>query len=167
MTIPIARMTEDHIARFHATLDVVARERKYLAFLEAPPLESTRAFVLGNLAKGAPQFVALAGDEVIGWCDITPIDRPIYAHCGTLGMGLLPSYRGKGHGKALIEAALADAGRIGLTRVELTVHASNARAFALYERVGFQSEGVKRKAFRIDGVYGDEICMARLAEPTE
>ncbi len=166
MTVAIVRMTEDHIASFHATLDAVARERKYLAFLAAPPLEATRAFVLGNMAKGAPQFVAIAGAEVVGWCDITPIDRPIDAHCGTLGMGLLSAYRGQGLGKALIETAVADAFRIGLTRVELAVHASNARAYALYERVGFEREGVKRKAVRIDGRYEDVIMMAWLNEST-
>jgi len=164
MTVTIEPTTPDHIERFHRTLDVVARERKYLAFLEAPPLASTRAFVLANLARGAPQFVAIADGEVVGWCDITPIDRPIYAHCGTLGMGLLPEMRGLGHGRALIETALADAPRVGLTRVELTVHASNTRAAALYERVGFRREGIKHKGLRIDGVYGDVIMMARLAD---
>ena len=43
MTIDIVPIREDLIDSFHAALDVVCRERVYLAFLEAPPIEATRA----------------------------------------------------------------------------------------------------------------------------
>ena len=85
---------------FHRAVDFVARERKYIAFLEAPPLDSTREFVMNNIAMGYPQFVAVAGGEVVGWCDLIPKSRPIHAHCGVLGMALLPPFRGRGHGTA-------------------------------------------------------------------
>jgi hypothetical protein len=51
-------ITQDHIESFHRTLDIVAQERRYLAFLEAPPLESTQAFVLNNIEQRFPQLVA-------------------------------------------------------------------------------------------------------------
>ena len=38
-------------------------ERRYLAFLEAPPLEATRAFILDIIEQGYPQLVALSGGE--------------------------------------------------------------------------------------------------------
>ena len=160
MDVTIERNGPEHFDGFYRALDTVARERKYLAFLEGPPVEVSRAFVLDNIARGSPQFVALANGEVVGWCDITPIARPIYAHCGTLGMGLLPTFRGCGLGRRLIETTLADARRIGLLRVELTVHADNARAIALYARVGFTLEGVKRDAALIDGQFKDVNLMA-------
>ena len=68
--VHIVPMRGDHVESFHRALDTVARERKYLLFLEAPALEDTRAFVLGSLAGGNPHFVAEAGSEVVGWCDI-------------------------------------------------------------------------------------------------
>ena len=55
----IVPITAHHVEGFHRALDFVARERRYLAFLEAPPIESTRAFVLNNFEKGYPQLVAL------------------------------------------------------------------------------------------------------------
>ena len=55
----IVPMAETHIESFHRALDTVARERKYLAFLEAPPLPRTRDFVLGMIEKRNPQFVAV------------------------------------------------------------------------------------------------------------
>ncbi len=156
----IRPITAEDIEGFHRAVDAVARERKYLAFLEAPPLASAREFVLENIAKGNPQFVAITDGGVAGWCDVIRQTRPIHAHAGVLGMGLLPAYRGRGHGKRLIETTLRAAQRVGLSRVELTVHADNPRAIALYERVGFVREGIKRRATCIDGRFGDMIMMA-------
>jgi RimJ/RimL family protein N-acetyltransferase len=150
----------EHVEGFHRAVDFVARERKYLAFLEAPPLDSTRQFVMNNIAKGYPQFVAVAGGDVVGWCDVIPKSRPIHAHSGVLGMGLLPPFRGRGHGAALIDATLREARRLGLVRFELTVHADNERAIALYERVGFKTEGTMKDAALIDEQYKDVILMA-------
>jgi RimJ/RimL family protein N-acetyltransferase len=162
MPVDIVPIEESHIGGFHRTLDFVARERRYLAFLEAPPPESTRAFVLDHIKHGHPQFVALSAGEVVGWCDITPKDRPTYAHAGVLGMGLLPPFRGQGIGAHLIRRSLAAAKAFGFHRVELTVREDNANALALYEKVGFATEGVQRHAVQVDGVYEDLILMAVL-----
>jgi RimJ/RimL family protein N-acetyltransferase len=157
--VPIA---EGHIEGFRRTLDIVARERRYLAFLEAPPLPSTRAFILDMIEQCYPQFVAMAGDEVVGWCDIIPNSRPIKAHCGVLGMGLLPQFRGQGLGKRLIQRTLDAARACGLTRVELSVREDNANAIALYRMIGFAQEGLQRNAVRLDGAYEDVLTMAIL-----
>jgi ribosomal protein S18 acetylase RimI-like enzyme len=162
MLVDIVPIEESHIDGFHRTLDFVARERRYLALLEAPPLESTRAFVLGHIKQGHPQFVAVSAGEVVGWCDIMPKDRPIYAHVGVLGMGLLPLFRGQGIGAGLIRRSLVAARAFGFHRVELTVRENNSGAVELYKKVGFETEGVHRHAVQVDGVYEDLIHMAVL-----
>lgn len=157
--VPIA---EGHIEAFHRTLDIVARERRYLSFLEAPPLQSTRDFILRVISQGYPQFVAMADREVAGWCDIIPNSRPIEAHCGVLGIGLLPQFRGQGLGKRLILRTLDTARAFGLTRVELRVREDNASAIALYRKIGFVEEGLQRNAVRLDGSYENTVTMAIL-----
>jgi len=72
MTIDIIPIRDDLIDSFHAALDQVCRERMYFVFLQAPPIEETRAFVRGNMAKGAPQLVAMNANRVVGWCDVSP-----------------------------------------------------------------------------------------------
>jgi GNAT superfamily N-acetyltransferase len=116
--IEIVPIAPDHIDNFYRTLDFVARERRYLALLEAPPIESTRAFVLEIIKHGYPQFVALSAGEVIGWCDALPKSRPVHAHVGVLGVGLLPPFRGRGIGRQLIEKTLDAARDRGLSRIE-------------------------------------------------
>jgi len=160
--VPIA---EEHIAAFHAAVDSVARERRYLAMLEAPPLEASAKWVRNNIRKGHPHCVALVEGRVVGWCDVTPMERETQAHGGVLGMGILEGFRGKGIGLALMRATLERARTFGLTRIELTVRDDNARARTLYEKVGFQAEGVKRKAALHDGKYHDLVLMALLFEP--
>lgn len=101
-------------------------------------------------------------DKIIGWCDISTLDRPVFAHIGSLGIGILAPYRGQGIGHALISTALQKARAKGLTRIELTVRENNKVAIALYEKFGFVVEGVHKNAVRIDGNYENHIFMALL-----
>ncbi|MBB3566586.1 GNAT family N-acetyltransferase [Rhizobium sp. BK491] len=158
--IRIEPISAEHIEGFHRALDTVAREREYLSLLEAFPLEETRIFVLSMIEKGNPQFVALDDGKVIGWCDISRHGFPSHAHAGRLGMGIIPAYRGRGLGRRLIETTLRAARDAGMARVELSVHADNDRAIALYEKVGFVREGLARNSVCIDGRYKDAIHMA-------
>lgn len=159
----ITAIAELHIASFREAIDVVAREKEYLAFLEAPSLESTRAFVINNIKQGYPQFVALDAKSVIGWCDIIPNrSRPVHNHCGTLGIGLLPEFRGRGIGRALMLRTIAAAFAFGITRVELTVREKNANAIGLYKSLGFGIEGLHQNAICIDGQYENLYSMALL-----
>lgn len=160
MDISIIPTRPEHIESFHRALDVVARERRYLALLEAPPLTQTREFLMELVQKGGLQFVVVVEGEVVGWCDIQRRGFPSVAHRGSLGMGIVPTWRGRGLGLRLIEAALAQAWAARFARVELEVYADNARAIALYEKVGFVREGVARDAVFIDGEYRDAINMA-------
>ena len=159
-SIQIVPIRAAHIEGFHACLDVVAREKRYLAATEAPPLESARKFVEGNIKNKVPQFVALNSDKVVGWCDISPNGRSSMAHCGVLGMGVLPTYRRRGIGRRLLEATVARATEIGLKRIELDVIVSNSAAIALYTNFGFTVEGIKKQALCLEEHYLDLMIMA-------
>jgi ribosomal protein S18 acetylase RimI-like enzyme len=161
-SIQVLPIAPEHVPGFWRALDVVARERKYLVLTEAPPIESAREFVMKNIAVRNPQMVALAEGEVVGWCDVRREELPGYAHSGTLGMGILPAFRDKGLGRRLMQATLEAAHVEGFVRVELTVNADNYRAIALYEKFGFQREGLTRDSICIDGGFRDSLVMARI-----
>jgi RimJ/RimL family protein N-acetyltransferase len=163
-TYKIIPITELHIEGFHAALDSVARERKYIAFFEGPPLTMSRDRVMRNLKNNLPHYIAISDEKVVGWCDIGSSSRPIFAHVGSLGMGVIAGYRGQGIGEELIRVTLERAKEIGLTRIELTVREPNKAAFALYKKMGFVEEGLHRKAVYVDNNYEDLISMALLFE---
>ncbi|MCB0169859.1 MAG: GNAT family N-acetyltransferase [Anaerolineae bacterium] len=165
MTIAIEPISIKHAKAFHKALDQVARERRYLLLLEAPPLEQIEQLVRYNIERNAIHFVAVDGDKMVGWCDIRPYTLPGMTHSGELGMAVVAAYRGRGLGHRLLEATVNQALADGLSRIELEVFASNRIAKALYEKLGFEQEGVKRRARYLDGVWDDLIMMA-LLKPT-
>ena len=156
---------EEHAEGFNAVVDAVARERRYIGFIAGPPLESTREFIRSILGGAGIQLLAInPNDMVVGWCDIVRNPREGFRHVGRLGMGLLPDYRGRGLGRQLVAQAVRAARQAGIERVELEVFASNERAIALYRALGFATEGIKRRARKLDGQYEDNVFMALLGE---
>lgn len=159
MNIQIVPVRNEHVEGYHACLDLVARERRYIGIVEAPPLDACRAWIAENVAKQTPYFVALDKAQVVGWCDIKLTDRPGFTHRGRLGMGVHPDYRGRRVGTRLLAACVEQARGMGIERVELEVYASNAHARHLYEAFGFIVEGYKTRARKLDGAYDDIIDM--------
>ncbi len=164
MTSPIIRpILESDIAAFRDAVGVVRAERKYILPGPPVPLEKTRAFMLGNLAAGVPHWIAEEGGRLVGWCDIVrPSDNEAFRHVGGVAMGLLPEARGRGIGEKLLRATMEAGSAFGFARIQLEVFATNTRAIALYRKVALVEEGVRRKALLIDGVFVDEILMAKV-----
>jgi len=76
-------------------------------------------------------------DRVVGWCRTLPTKCQQDKQEATLGIGLLPAYRDRGIGTALVRQALAWAGGAGYQRIRLTTHPNNARAIHVFRRCGF------------------------------
>ncbi|RZL87020.1 MAG: GNAT family N-acetyltransferase [Variovorax sp.] len=165
MNLSIERVSTAHFEGLRSALDTVAREKRFLAFTEAPPEKESWAFYSSIVANGWCQMVALLDGVVVGWCDVLPTHGQARSHVGTLGIGLIPSARHLGIGAKLMQASIDAAWATGLTRIELTVRVDNTNAKALYERLGFRVEGLLRRSFRVDGEYSDSYAMALLREP--
>lgn len=80
------------------------------------------------------------------------------AHVGVLGISIAKAWRGKGLGRPLMEHTL-DRGRGLFELVELCAFATNARALALYESLGFRRWGLQPRATRRGDRYIDEVYM--------
>jgi RimJ/RimL family protein N-acetyltransferase len=163
--IEIVPIALEHVDGFHRALDSVARERKYLSVFETFSVRAMRDFVLHQNKTSGPAFVAHRAGEVIGWCDIRRHALPAFAHRGSVGMGVVAEWRRRGIGFRLLDAALDAAFRQGFARVELEVRTDNARAIALYDKIGFVREGILRDSFFIEGEYFDAIAMAIIRKP--
>lgn len=78
------------------------------------------------------------------------------------GMYVVPSFRGRGLGRALFEEALARIDALpGLRSVRLSVATSNQIALRLYEKLGFVRYGEEAEALCVNGVFHAEFHMAR------
>jgi ribosomal protein S18 acetylase RimI-like enzyme len=111
----------------------------------------------------ADVLVAEEDGELAGYVALgasTPLDSNRHV-LSIHGLAVAVSYRGRGLGRALIEAAAAEATRRGARKLSLRVLGGNTVARALYESCGFVVEGVLRDEFLIDGRYVDDVVMAR------
>ena len=108
-------------------------------------------------------LAAVVGDKVVGMFSLNAFTRPRRQHAGAIGMSVHEDWQGKGVGAALMRAGvdLAD-NWLNLTRLELEVYTDNEPAVRLYERFGFEREGLLRQHAYRDGRYVDAYAMARL-----
>jgi len=125
---------------------------------------------IANLDRNSHLFVAVvkedSGEEkVIGCAGLEVSANPRMRHSGSIGIMVHKDYQNQGVGSALMSTLLDIADNwLMLVRVELGVYADNARAIHLYEKFGFQKEGIKRKTAIRNGEYVDELMMARIRE---
>ncbi|AEA12590.1 hypothetical protein TUZN_1110 [Thermoproteus uzoniensis 768-20] len=118
---------------------------------------------LKALERGDAVFkVAEAGGRLVGTCEIRRNRRRGFGHLGVLGIAVAREWRGRGVGRALLEAALADAcGRRLFDLVVLEVMAVNERAVKLYERLGFARYGYLPGGAKVRGRAFDVVYMYR------
>jgi len=106
-------------------------------------------------------YVAEVGGRVVGQVDVRIPTFEKARHVANLGIAIVGAFRGLGIGRALMERALA---WMKLRRVEkatLEVFASNERALALYRKMGFEVEAVRKRHYKIRGEYVDDVMMVK------
>lgn len=83
-------------------------------------------------------------------------------HMAWIVVGILAGHTGKGIGTQLFATLEEWARSRQFHRLELTVMTHNERGIALYRKMGFEIEGTKRHALRVNGEWVDEHMMAKL-----
>lgn len=143
-----------------AGMKVVVDEGIWLATEGAAELELANRFRQAIL-EGHQVFVLEERGGVVGALGVHPGST---AGVVSLGMWVLPSHRGRGGGRMLMEAALA-ARPDEVHKIELEVFPENEAAIALYRKLEFEEEGLRRNHYRRrDGSLRSALIMARLFE---
>ncbi|SEL33949.1 putative acetyltransferase [Carnobacterium iners] len=135
--------------------------------LPSERIQQNEDFVV-NMDANQHQFVAISKLEsneelIIGTAGLFVNGNHRRRHCGTIGIMIHKDYQSKGVGTALIAALIDIADNwLMLVRLELTVFEDNKNAIYLYEKFGFEKEGLKRFAAIRKGKYENECVMARI-----
>jgi phosphinothricin acetyltransferase len=126
----------------------------------------TSADVAAWLADELPFVVATDGDAVVGFAKVSPYsDRCVYAGVGEHGVYVARSARGRGLGRALLEALCAESARAGLYKLTSRIFADNGASRAVHLAAGFDEVGVQRRHGRLDGEWKDCVLVERLLGP--
>jgi putative acetyltransferase len=118
--------------------------------------------VLARVEKG--EFLHLVAEmdgRVVASCDLHR-GKGSEAHVGVVGIVVKKGFRGLGIGAEMMRALIKYGEKVGLRLLVLSVFATNVGAVHVYKKVGFFVTGrVPGKHFR-DGVFIDELTMAKV-----
>jgi len=121
----------DGIATGHATFEA-----------EPPPWER---FDSGKVAHS--RFVAVDHDDtILGWVAASPVSsRPAYSGVVEHSIYVVGSARGRGIGRALLEAFIASAEENGVWTIQSSIFPENAASIGLHAEFGFRSVGRRER----------------------
>lgn len=125
----------------------VAEEKKYVR-------ES-----LARMKKNEKYHVVVSvGDRIVGSAEIRRGEKRKH-HLGEIGIAILPSHRGQGLGKRLMEVLIAEGKRLGLRILMLHCFENNTVALALYKKLGFIPCGLLPDALNYRGRFVGELTL--------
>jgi putative acetyltransferase len=142
-------------------MKTVVDEGRWLATEPSASAEELSGRFQQAIEDGHFLFVLEDGEELVGALGMHPSQtRGVLS----LGMWVLPGWRGRGGGRMLMDTALA-ARPAGVHKIELEVFPDNEAAIELYRATGFEEEGLRRDHYRrADGSLRSALIMARLFE---
>lgn len=154
----IREATPEDAAGIAAGMKVVVDEGRWLATQPSTTEAELHERFAAAIAGEDLLLVLQEGARIIGCTALRPtaVDG-----VWSLGTWLLPGLRGRGHGRELLDAALAAAMRAGVRKIELEAFTDNDAAIGLYAAAGFEVEGTKRDHYpRDDGSAKSAVMMA-------
>ncbi len=111
----------------------------------------------------APRLVARDAQGVLlGWCALSPVSkRPVYAGVVEESVYVAAAARGRGVGRALLEAMVRASEAAGLWTLQAGIFPENAASIALHEACGFRIVGLRERIGLRLGHWRDVMLMER------
>ncbi len=110
----------------------------------------------------ACRFVAVHGGRVAGWAALSGVsDRCVYAGVAEVSVYVSEDARGKGVGRALLEALVAASEQQNIWTLQAGIFPENMSSVALHERCGFRLDGRLERLGKLKGVWRDVLMLER------
>jgi len=110
-----------------------------------------------------PTIVVECEGRIVAFAGAGPYrSRPCYAGVAEHSVYVDPAARGRGAGRAALEALIATYEARGFWKLVSRIFPENGASLTLHERVGFRTVGVYRRHARLDGEWRDCVVVERL-----
>jgi L-amino acid N-acyltransferase YncA len=108
------------------------------------------------------RLVAEDDGVVVGWIAAAPTSRrDCYRGVVEHSVYVARDRQGRGIGRALLEALVADAPAHGIWTIQTSIMAGNETSLELHRRCGFREVGRRDRIAQRDGVWHDTILLER------
>jgi L-amino acid N-acyltransferase YncA len=106
------------------------------------------------------RLVAVENGHVVGWVALAPTSsRACYAGVAANSVYVAASGRGRGIGRALMEAVIASATGGGIWSLQAGMFPENIASLSLHEGLGFRLVGRFERIAQLDGLWRDTILL--------
>ena len=106
------------------------------------------------------RLVAVENGRVVGWAALAPTSaRACYAGVAESSVYVAADARGRGIGRALMEAVVASAADGEIWTIQAGMFPENAASVALHESLGFRLVGRFERIAKLDGVWRDTVLL--------
>ncbi len=114
----------------------------------------------------ACRLVALAaGGCVAGWAALSPVSaREVYAGVAEVSVYVGAGFRGRGVGRALLEALVRESEAAGIWTLQAGIFPENRASVALHESCGFRLVGRRERLGRLNGRWRDTVLLERRSQ---
>lgn len=120
--------------------------------------------IFADLLQKQVIYVYESGGIPVGMFKLLPLTYRTSHIVYLGGLAIDPGKAGAGHGTAMLQEIIELCRQQGFLRIELSTATVNERAIRLYEKAGFQREGVLRNYswLKSDNRFLDEVMMSYL-----
>ena len=102
---------------------------------------------------------------LVGWAALTPYSsRAVYGGVAEVSIYVAAAARGRGIGRALLQAEVAASEAAGIWTLQAGVLPANAASLALHASCGFRIVGTRERIARHRGAWTDVILLERRSE---
>jgi phosphinothricin acetyltransferase len=111
----------------------------------------------------ACRLVALAeGGRVAGWAALSPVSaRKVYAGVAEVSVYVGAGFRGRGLGRALLEALVRESESEGIWTLQAGIFPENRASVALHKSCGFREVGRRERVGKLEGRWRDTVLLER------
>ena len=173
MTVQSGNNTQIHIEKATSNyykilklIEAIADESNSLPFTSSDmyiKAEGLKNYIeLLNAMDNSIYLLALDGEKPVAFGYLEGGRRERTHHICNLGLGVLEAYQNQGIGRAIIGQLLAYAENSeSIAKIDLQVRRDKLGAIKLYKELGFEVEGINKKALFVDGQFYDYINMGK------
>jgi L-amino acid N-acyltransferase YncA len=158
MTISLEKMLPAHWPEVRAVYEEGLATGEATFETEAPGWERWDASHL----KPCRIVVLVGGVRVAGWAALSPVSaRAVYAGVAEVSVYVGAEFRGRGLGRALLEALVRESEPEGIWTLQASIFSENTASVALHKACGFREVGRRERIAKLGERWRDTVLLER------